>query len=112
MSPHRRPGRLPGRVPAVGAHRRRRQFVASYDAVGRARCAVVVGGSAVKAAAAALIAQVVSVAAARAGVDLGALEYRNGAVHRREHPQAPSVLDLAALASEGTAEAAAASKRP
>jgi carbon-monoxide dehydrogenase large subunit len=68
--------------------------------------AVVVGGSAAKAAAATLIAQLMALAAARAGLDAATLEYRQGAVHRRDDGGAP-VLTLAALAAERSPEARA-----
>jgi carbon-monoxide dehydrogenase large subunit len=67
--------------------------------------AVVVGGSAAKAAARALIAQLVALAAARTGHDADALRYREGVVSR---PDGAPVLSLATLAAEATSEAAAA----
>ena len=68
--------------------------------------AVVVGGSAVKAAGAALAGQLVALAAARSGIAADALECRGGAVSRRGS-DAP-VLTLAALAAEDSVEARAA----
>ncbi len=68
--------------------------------------AVVVGGSAAKAAAATLAAQVVTLAATRTGIDAEALQYRSGDVHRRDDDT--PVLALAALALEDSPEARAA----
>jgi aerobic carbon-monoxide dehydrogenase large subunit len=57
--------------------------------------AVVVGGSAVAAAAATLRGALVTRAAGRSGLDETALEYRDGGVYRRDDPAAPAVLALA-----------------
>ncbi|HEY3098783.1 MAG TPA: molybdopterin cofactor-binding domain-containing protein, partial [Methylomirabilota bacterium] len=57
--------------------------------------AVVVGGSAVAVAAAALTQQLIALAAERSGLDASALEYRDGAVYRRDDAAAPPVLALA-----------------
>ena len=70
--------------------------------------AVVVGGSAVAAAADCLKGQVVALAARRAAVDPAALEWREGAVRRRDRPGAPAVVSLDALAGEASPEARAA----
>jgi len=69
--------------------------------------AVVVGGSAIKAAAAKLAAQLVTLAATRTGIDAGMLECRRGDVHRRDRPDEPPVLALAALTAETSPEAKA-----
>src|SRR5207248_886826 len=69
--------------------------------------AVVVGGSAVKAAAAVLIARIIALAASRSSLDASALEWGRGHVHRRGDPAA-SVLSLAALAADDTPDAHAA----
>jgi carbon-monoxide dehydrogenase large subunit len=68
--------------------------------------AVVVGGSAAKAAAAKLIAQIVALAAARTGLDADTLEYRDGHVHRRGDDE--SVVTLAALTADPAPDARAA----
>jgi carbon-monoxide dehydrogenase large subunit len=70
--------------------------------------AVVVGGSAIKTAAAKLIAQLVALAATRTGIDAGALECRHGDVHRRDRPDEPAVLALATLTAESSPDAKAA----
>jgi carbon-monoxide dehydrogenase large subunit len=70
--------------------------------------AIVVGGSAVKAAAAKLAAQLVTLAAKRTGVDEARLESRGGNVYRRGRPDEPPVLALATLASEDSPDAATA----
>jgi carbon-monoxide dehydrogenase large subunit len=67
--------------------------------------AIVVGGSAIKAAAATLASQLVAVAAARSGLAVDALEYRAGDVYDRAGTR---VLALADLAAQNTAEARAA----
>jgi carbon-monoxide dehydrogenase large subunit len=61
--------------------------------------AVVVGGSAAMAAAHTLVAQIIAVAAERCGCDRSALEWRRGAVHRRDGDAAP-VLTLTQLVAE------------
>lgn len=71
--------------------------------------AVVVGGSAVKAAAAVLIEQVLALAARRTGIDRDQLQWRAGAVHRGSSDAPVLTLEeLAALASPASPEAAAA----
>jgi carbon-monoxide dehydrogenase large subunit len=70
--------------------------------------AVVVGGSAITVAAATLLHQIRALAAARSGLDEAELECKNGDVHRRGHAGEAPVLSLSTLASEGSAEAAAA----
>ena len=80
--------------------------------------AVVVGGSAVKAAAGVLAAQLVALAAIRTGLDPSLLEYRGGDIHVAPGDGAPrrpaaeaiaagstAVLTLAALAAENSPEA-------
>jgi carbon-monoxide dehydrogenase large subunit len=69
--------------------------------------AVVVGGSAAKAAAAKLIAQVIALAAARTGLTLDALEYRRGSVYRRGD-DGSALLTLAALSTDPAPDARAA----
>jgi len=69
--------------------------------------AVVVGGSAVKTAAATLIEQVLALAARRAGAAPSDLEWRAGSVHRRGDAEGP-LLTLESLAVDHSAEAAAA----
>jgi carbon-monoxide dehydrogenase large subunit len=66
--------------------------------------AVVVGGSAAKAAAAVLAGQLVTLAAARTGIAAEALRYRDGAVYRRDGADAP-VLTLAEVAAESSVDA-------
>jgi carbon-monoxide dehydrogenase large subunit len=70
--------------------------------------AVVVGGSAVKAAAVRLAAQLVTLAVARTGIEAAELECRRGDVHRRDHPDEAPVLALTALAAEDSSQAKAA----
>ncbi|HEV8583962.1 MAG TPA: xanthine dehydrogenase family protein molybdopterin-binding subunit [Methylomirabilota bacterium] len=67
--------------------------------------AVVVGGSAVAAAAETLKGQIIALAAKRSGLDTSALTCRGGDVVRRD---GTTVLALATLAAEGSPEAAAA----
>ena len=69
--------------------------------------AIVVGGSAIKVAAATLGAQLVTLAAARTGLAAETLTCRGGNVYRSDHADAP-VLSLASLAAERTPEARAA----
>jgi carbon-monoxide dehydrogenase large subunit len=70
--------------------------------------AVVVGGSAAKAAAGKLAGQLVTLAAARTGADAAALECRRGDVYRRDAADEAPVLALATLAAEDSPEAKAA----
>jgi len=70
--------------------------------------AVVVGGSAITAAAAALVAQLLALAAKRTGIAEADLESRGLDVYRRGRPGEAPVLSLAVLTAEGSAEAAAA----
>lgn len=70
--------------------------------------AVVVGGSAIKVAAEALIEQVRAFAARRAKVDPADLLWRDGAIYRRDDIGAGAVVTLESLAAEGSAEADAA----
>jgi CO/xanthine dehydrogenase Mo-binding subunit len=70
--------------------------------------AVVVGGSAVKAAAAKLGTQLVTLAAARTGIPVATLECRGGDIHRRDRPETGPVLRLATVLAEDTPEARAA----
>jgi len=69
--------------------------------------AVVVGGSAAKVAAAKLAAQLVTLAATRTGLDAEALQYRGGAVLRRDGAGDTPVLTFATLAAEDSPEAKA-----
>jgi carbon-monoxide dehydrogenase large subunit len=64
--------------------------------------AVVVGGSAVVAAATRLKAQLVALAAGRTGLDEAGLECRGGDVYRRDGGDEGPVLSLAALAADGS----------
>jgi carbon-monoxide dehydrogenase large subunit len=64
--------------------------------------AVVVGGSAVAAAATRLKAQLVALAAGRTGLDEAGLECRGGDVYRRDGGDEGPVLSLAALAADGS----------
>jgi carbon-monoxide dehydrogenase large subunit len=70
--------------------------------------AVVVGGSAVVAAAAQLKAQLVALAAGRTGLEETALECRGGDVYRRDGTGTAPVLALAAVAAEASPDAGAA----
>ena len=70
--------------------------------------AVVVGGSAAKAAAAMMAGQLVTLAAARTGVAANALRCRGGAVHRANGAGDTPVLTLATLIAEDSPEARAA----
>ena len=70
--------------------------------------AIVVGGSAIQAAAAKLAGQLVGLASARSGLDAAALECRGGDVYHRAPLDTRPVLALADIAGEGSPEARAA----